>query len=164
MSTKTKSNTTTTTTGDEVNTPATHTRPLRAAIYVRVGHERHVDGSTSAAVQRQIELCSQAIISEPRLMIADTYIDEGSNYSTKRAAWARLIDDVCHGDIDVVFVSSLDRLARSIQGLSAAVAQLDEHDVTLVSLSEQIDTARPLGRAMLALLDAFADFEIEAAR
>ena len=60
---------------------------------------------------------------------------------------------------DVLVVTKLDRLARSVAHLVAIVGQLERQRVRLQVLSMGIDTGTPTGRLMLQMLGAVAEFE-----
>ena len=53
----------------------------------------------------------------------------------------------------------MDRLSRSIRGLSDILAKLDETGVVFRSATEPFDTATPAGRMMVQMLAVFAEFE-----
>ena len=60
---------------------------------------------------------------------------------------------------DVLVVTKLDRLARSMFDLQAIVATLERKRVDLVVLDQKIDTTTPTGRLTFHLLGAVAEFE-----
>ncbi|CAN5350105.1 recombinase family protein [soil metagenome] len=62
---------------------------------------------------------------------------------------------------DVLIVSKLDRLARSVNDLSSIVADLDKRGVGFRVLDQAIDTTTSNGRLMLNMLAAFAEFETD---
>lgn len=62
-------------------------------------------------------------------------------------------------DGDVLVVSRLDRMARSILDLSKIADLLQRKGVALKVLDQAIDTGTPEGRLMFSLLGAFAQFE-----
>ena len=62
---------------------------------------------------------------------------------------------------DVLVVTKLDRLARSMFDLQAIVATLERKKVDLVVLDQKIDTTTPTGRLTFHLLGAVAEFERE---
>lgn len=65
--------------------------------------------------------------------------------------WAR--------DGDILVVTKLDRLARSVSALVGIVEQLERKKIALRILGLGIDTATPTGRLMLTMLGAVAEFE-----
>lgn len=69
----------------------------------------------------------------------------------------RLLDALKFGDELVVY--KLDRLARSVSDLLDVIRRLDLMACTFRSLTEPIDTATPIGRLMLQVLGAVAEFE-----
>lgn len=62
---------------------------------------------------------------------------------------------------DVLVVTKLDRLARSVSDLGALVSRLEAKAVSLRVLAMGMDTATPTGRLMLNLLGSIAQFERE---
>lgn len=62
---------------------------------------------------------------------------------------------------DVLVVTKLDRLARSVAHLSEIVARLEKKGVALRVLALNLDTSTPTGKLMLNMLGAVAQFERE---
>lgn len=62
---------------------------------------------------------------------------------------------------DVLIVSKLDRLARSMRDLMALVARIEAKGATLRILALNLDTGTPTGRLMLNMLGSVAQFERE---
>lgn len=60
---------------------------------------------------------------------------------------------------DVLMVTRIDRLARSVSDLEKIVAQLREKDAHLRATEQPIDTSTPAGIAFLQMLGVFAQFE-----
>ncbi|MFL0195354.1 recombinase family protein [Clostridium sp. WILCCON 0269] len=60
---------------------------------------------------------------------------------------------------DTIYVSSLDRLARSTKGLLNIVEELQVKGVHLVSDKENIDTSTTTGKLMITMISAIAEFE-----
>lgn len=60
---------------------------------------------------------------------------------------------------DVIMVTRIDRLARSIADLARIVEELEAKGVSLRALEQPIDTATAAGRAFLQMLGVFAEFE-----
>lgn len=60
---------------------------------------------------------------------------------------------------DVITVTRVDRLARSIGDLSQIVKALEAKNVALRATEQPIDTSTPAGRAFLQMLGVFAEFE-----
>src|SRR5262245_3459421 len=62
---------------------------------------------------------------------------------------------------DVLVVTKLDRLARSITDLVGITARLKAKSVELQVLAMNLDTSTPTGKLMLNLMGSFAEFERE---
>lgn len=60
---------------------------------------------------------------------------------------------------DVLMVTRLDRLARSVMDLSSIVEQLQAKGVALKATEQPVDTSSAAGRAFLQMLGVFAEFE-----
>ncbi len=60
---------------------------------------------------------------------------------------------------DVLFVTKLDRLARSVIDLHEFAKFLQDKDVGLKVLHQNIDTTSPAGRLLFTMLGAIAEFE-----
>ena len=62
---------------------------------------------------------------------------------------------------DVLVVTKLDRLARSMTDLVGITARLKAKGVELQVLAMDLDTSTPTGKLMLNLMGSFAEFERE---
>jgi DNA invertase Pin-like site-specific DNA recombinase len=60
---------------------------------------------------------------------------------------------------DMLVVTRIDRLARSLEDLLRIVRQLAEKGVGLKATEQPVDTSSPEGRAFLQMLGVFAEFE-----
>ena len=76
-----------------------------------------------------------------------------------RIKLAEVLDFVRDGD--VLVVTKLDRLARSVAHLCDVLRVLDQRGASLVILGLGIDTATPTGKLMLTILGGVAQFERE---
>ncbi len=60
---------------------------------------------------------------------------------------------------DVLVVTRLDRLARSMDDLSAIVRELQNKGVSLRATEQPVDTSTAAGKAFFQMLGVFAEFE-----
>ncbi len=89
--------------------------------------------------------------------------------ATSGAASARPVLDALLADararrFDVLVVGALDRLGRDVVRVVTALDALHGAGVRVVSLREGLDFGGPMGRALAALLAAFAELERAAIR
>jgi DNA invertase Pin-like site-specific DNA recombinase len=92
--------------------------------------------------------------------VAEEYVDIGwSGSRENRPALDRLISDAYARRIDVVVVWKFDRFARSVRHLLKALDTFRALGVGFVSVTEQVDTATPLGAAVFVIVGAVAELE-----
>ncbi|TBZ96336.1 recombinase family protein [Rhizobium leguminosarum bv. viciae] len=82
-----------------------------------------------------------------------------SSVANDRPQLERALEFVREGD--VLVVTKLDRLARSVADLVAITAALKAKAVELRILTMNLDTSTPTGKLMLNLLGSIAEFERE---
>jgi DNA invertase Pin-like site-specific DNA recombinase len=68
-----------------------------------------------------------------------------------------LLDFMRQGD--VLVVTRIDRLARSLADLALLVREMEAKGIALKATEQSIDTSTPAGRAFLQMLGIFAEFE-----
>lgn len=84
--------------------------------------------------------------------------DDGiSGATTNRPSLQRCLKRVGTGDTLIVW--KLDRLGRSLRDLITMLDDLRAREVTFQSLTEQIDTTTPTGRAMWQMIGVLAELE-----
>lgn len=83
--------------------------------------------------------------------------DKASGVAKKRPGLAMLMKDIREGDTVVVW--KLDRFGRSVIDLLTRLKKLDEMGVRFRSLTEGIDTTSAIGRLLISVLGAIAEFE-----
>ena len=123
------------------------------AIYAR----QSVDKKDSLSIEAQIEYCRKYAGED-----AKVFTDKGfSGKNIKRPAFTELINTVECGEIKKIFVYRLDRFSRSIADFSRLWELLERYGTAFQSVTEQFDTASPIGRAMLNIVLVFAQLERE---
>lgn len=85
------------------------------------------------------------------------HTDQASGVSRRRPGLNLLMKDVREGD--TVVVVSLDRFGRSISDLLKRLEELDRRGVRFKTLTQPIDTGSAIGRLLLHVLGAVAEFE-----
>lgn len=133
---------------------------MRAAAYVRLSEE--TDTTTSPARQR--DLCAK--YAELRgWTITATFEDidvSASKTGLDRPALGRLREAVTRGEIDVVLVWRLDRLARSALDTLTILKEWQDLGCAVASATEAIDLTTGTGKAMATLIAVFAEMESDA--
>ena len=139
---------------------ATRTTPKRgtAVGYIRVSTEDQTQGYSLDAQRAGIqEYCERNGYQLVRI-----YADEGVSAHTdkisKRPQLRLLLEHATQGQFDVVVVHTLDRWARNMRVHVEALQRLIDARVGFASVTEDIDFNTAIGRVMMALLAAFAEF------
>ena len=125
--------------------------------YCRVSSDEQAAHGISIEAQRDI-LNGYAAMSQSEIVI---YEDAGfSGKNTNRPALQQLLAAVPGASAVVVW--KLDRLSRSLRDTLTMIEDVFQPaGVSLVSVTESIDTSTPSGRMMLNLLASFAQLERE---
>jgi DNA invertase Pin-like site-specific DNA recombinase len=88
-----------------------------------------------------------------------TFSDTMSGARDDRPGLAALMEYVREGDTIVVW--KLDRLGRNTLHILETVKALTDRGVTLVSVTDGIDSSTPAGRMMIGVLGSLAEYERE---
>ena len=127
--------------------------------YSRVSSEEQAQHGISIDAQRTI-LEGYAAMTGCQLQIFEDAGFSGKN--TQRPALQRLLARCREGNVAAVVVWKLDRLSRSLRDTLSIIEDVFQPlGITLVSVTESIDTSTPSGRMMLNLLASFAQLERE---
>ena len=93
-------------------------------------------------------------------LLPDHYDDGGySGGNMERPALKRLLADVEAGrKIDIIVIYKMDRLSRSLLDFMKLTEMLEQHNVSFVSVTQDINTSTSSGRMMLNILMTFGQF------
>lgn len=144
---------------------------IRVGAYARVSTSNQVRANDSS-VDTQLQLirskvnfeCEQARVSKDRRewKVVAEYREEGrSAKNTDRPELKRLMADIAAGKIDVVCVTKIDRITRSLIDFYELWAMFEKHGVEFVALSDSFETRSATGKAMLKITLVFAELERE---
>jgi len=93
------------------------------------------------------------------------YIDLASALDiAHRTAWRELLDDAAKKKFSVVLVFKLDRAFRSVKHMHDTLSIWEALGISFRSIREQFETSTALGRLLMNLLAALAEFELELIR
>jgi DNA invertase Pin-like site-specific DNA recombinase len=128
---------------------------MATAIYMRVSSKQQSTASQKAdleAYQRSLEAKGESVA---------VYSDKFTGKTLSRPGWEKLWADLVAGKIDRIVVWRLDRLGRTVSGLSKLFEDLISRKVTLVSIRDALDLSTAAGRLMANVLASVAAFELE---
>jgi site-specific DNA recombinase len=130
----------------------------RVAGYIRVSSDEQVDGYSLSAQEKAI----QDFASLRGWQAINIYREEGkSAKSDQRPVFQQMIDDAKLGHFDVIAVHKLDRFSRSLIDVMTYLNDLNQHGVSFVSVTEDFDFSTPIGKVILAMLAAFAQWYLD---
>ena len=89
----------------------------------------------------------------------EEYEDRISGAKARRPGLDALMWDARRGQFDVVLVWACDRIARSTKHFLEVLDELNRLNIEFISFREQLDTAGPLGRAIMVIVGAVAELE-----
>jgi len=131
---------------------------MRAAMYCRVSTQEQ---ALNLNVMQQLRpLCK--LIESKEWEFAGGFCDGGvSGVIPLEERWAgsRLLQSIRAGQVEVVLVHKVDRLARNLKVCVDAIDVFDQAGVAFVSATESFDTSTAFGKAALGLLAIFAQLE-----
>lgn len=124
----------------------------RAALYARVSTAEQTTDNQLLDLRQMMQQRGYEVVEE--------YVDHGiSGAKARRPSLDKMMADARRGQFDIVVVWAADRLARSVKHFVEVLSELDHLGVAFLSYREQIDTAGPLGRAIMVIVSAIAELE-----
>lgn len=134
--------------------------PRRALIYLRVSTKKQAekDGDSEGySIPAQREACRRKAAAMDAQVVGE-FVDAGESAKTAdRPALQGLLERVAEGDIDIVLVHKVDRLARNRADDVQITMALRTAGVQLVSVTENIDET-PSGRLLHGIMASIAEF------
>jgi site-specific DNA recombinase len=132
------------------------TEQLRAAVYARTSSQNQEYGySLDAQVKRTVQRCESL-----GWEVGFVYRDGAeSGKDTDRPMFKRMLSAAEKRVFDVIAFWKLDRFSRSLMHAVQLESDLREYDVSLYSVTEQIDTTSPTGRFNFRNIASAAEFE-----
>jgi site-specific DNA recombinase len=135
---------------------------LRCAIYTRKSTEEGLnqDFNTLEAQREAAEAYIRSQLHAGWTVLAERYDDGGyTGANLERPALRRLLADIAADRIDCVLVYKVDRLSRSLLDFARLMEMFERRQVSLVSITQPLNTTGSLGRLTLNILLSFAEFE-----
>ena len=88
---------------------------------------------------------------------ANIYADTSALITDERPQFAKCMDALTPGDTLIIW--QLDRLGRSIQEIIEIVRKLTNQKITLISLSDKLDTSTPEGQLFFNAAGALIEYD-----
>ena len=129
---------------------------IRAIRYHRVSTLDLAESGAGLEAQR---LATGSQVIARGFLDAGSYEDSLSGKNTDRPGLQLALSRLAAGDANVLVVSKLDRLSRSVIDMLGLVDKATREGWDLCILDIQLDSTTPAGRMMLTMLAAVAEFE-----
>ena len=131
---------------------------MRAVGYIRVSDPSQVEGHSLDAQERLFnELCKNRDWEATRV-----YREEGKSAHaeaiSRRPVFRQLLEDAKKNSFDAVVIHTLDRWSRNQRVTLESLGILARHNVSLVSITENLDYTTPQGRLFTQMLGSFAEY------
>jgi DNA invertase Pin-like site-specific DNA recombinase len=124
---------------------------MKVAIYCRVSTEEQ-------NADKQEDICRE-YCKRNNLEIYKVYKDIISGTTSSRPNFNELLEDMRQRKFQVILVTKLDRLGRSLQHLLALLEEFNKKGIHFIAVTQSIDTTSASGKLQLQILGAFAEFE-----
>lgn len=117
------------------------------------------------SIGNQIELCRQYITTHYGESYAENaliYEDEGfSGGNLVRPQFQHMMKEAKKKKISAIVCYRLDRISRNIGDFANLIEELNDLEISFISIKEQFDTSSPMGRAMMYIASVFSQLERE---
>ena len=128
----------------------------RIAIYVRVS----TDMQGEESIENQIDRCKHYLQFKGfKADTAEVISDIASGADDGRKGLSQLMEKINNKEIDVLIVTELSRLSRKIKTLINIIEAVKSNDIVIIAVIQNIDTATPMGKAMILMTGLFAELE-----
>ena len=133
---------------------------MRVAIYSRKSRFT----GRGESIENQIQMCKEYAINNIGLSEKEFVIFEDEGFSggnTNRPEFKRMMREARCKKIDIVICYRLDRISRNVSDFSQLINELEKYNISFISVKEQFDTTKPMGRAMMYIASVFSQLERE---
>ena len=120
----------------------------RTAIYLRVSTDKQAQEGDSIPTQRD---ALRKYAKEHNYILVGEYLDDGiSGTKEDRAEFQRMMEDVKRGLIELILVTKLDRIHRSLRNFLNMQDTLDKYNCDWLAIWEPMyDSSTPQGRMII---------------
>ena len=129
---------------------------------IRIGTYRRIstdETNQPYSLEAQQKALQSFVMSQPNHKIVADFTDQQSGVTTDSPGLQRAITAALNDEYDVLLVYRIDRLGRSVKGVSSIVSTLDDYGKGFRSATEPIDSMTSPGKMMMQILAVFAEFE-----
>ena len=112
------------------------------------------------SIENQIDRCKHYLQFKGfKADTAEVISDIASGADDGRKGLSQLMEKINNKEIDVLIVTELSRLSRKIKTLINIIEAVKSNDIVIIAVIQNIDTATPMGKAMILMTGLFAELE-----
>jgi site-specific DNA recombinase len=127
----------------------------QAIIYARVSSDSQEENTS---IDMQIAKC-QSYAATYDYDVTEIFQDVNTGADMDRPGFQEMTDYLSTHTINGIIVYKLDRLHRCLKNLLIHKDELEQQGISIISVSEQIDTTTPNGKLFFNIIGSFAEFE-----
>ena len=132
-------------------------------IYCRKALDDQLEQPINRNTLNEQEQVCRAYCEQLGLTVGMVFREIGTAYQYReRPCLSQMRQRICSGDIQSVVVTAIDRLSKNQIHLIILLEEMDQHHVTLLSVSEKLDET-PMGRFARMMLALMAEIKQEKA-
>ena len=126
---------------------------MKAALYHRASKEKQT-------VEQQEEI-TKKFCEQQGIEIFNSYSEKISGAKDSRPELDKMLKDMRDGKFNTVVVAKYDRLGRSTKHLLDVLDEFRNRDVTLIAVSQNINTDTPMGKFFFTVIAGIGELERE---
>ena len=131
----------------------------RVAIYCRVSTFDQAKGEFTSLNSQEMDLRKYA--QQQGWEVIGVYSDTASGSTVDRPELTRLLSDATSHKFDVIAITKLDRMSRSLKDFLGLDETFRKAGIDVAVTTQNIDTTTPAGKLQRTIMIAFAEFERE---
>jgi DNA invertase Pin-like site-specific DNA recombinase len=135
-----------------------------SVIYARVSPTKHIktDDDIHTSIQESISMCRKDAEHEQN-QITHEYVDQyvSGRSSKEMPAFNQMLRDARAHKFDRIYCRRVNRFGRNRADMIRAEIELSELSISLKFVENGIDTAKPFGKSIMAILADLAEMERE---
>jgi DNA invertase Pin-like site-specific DNA recombinase len=135
---------------------------IHSVIYARVSPTKHIktNDDIHASIEESISMCRKDAEYEHNDIIEE-YVDQyvSGKSSKEMPAFNKMLEDARAHNFDRIYCRRVNRFGRNRADMIRAEIELSELGITIKFVENGIDTAKPFGKSIMAILADLAEME-----
>ncbi len=137
-------------------------KSFKIGLYIRVSTEEQAENPEGSVKNQEDRLRATVKLKNMENNFGEikgVYVEAKSGKNTKRPELQKMLMAIRKREIDLVMVTELSRISRSVKDFSEIWELMQEHNCGFYSLRENFDTTTAAGEMVLLIVASLAQFE-----